>query len=458
MAVRPPAPLPPLPADPGGATGKPRWAVSFGGATSDSPRGLAADDRGLVLAGLFTGEAVFGKAGERTAKGKSDALVMALDHDGAPAWIVPMGGIEEDVANAVAVRADRVLAVGNFAGRLTVQGADGAAPLVSQGAGSDDLFAVCLDRAGAAQWAFTAGGRDSDGANSVAAASDGWIIGGSFSGRAQFGTTELESRGATDALLVKLSPEGEVRWVKQFGGRYKDMIWRVAVDPSDNVFVQGVFADEVSWGGDPLKTRNGNDNDIVLAKYDANGNHLWSRRFGNAFNELAGGLAVDAAGFASITGSFDLSIDFGKGEVPAAGESDVYVARFSPTGELVWSTTFGASREDIGFGIAADQTGNVVVAGWFQRVVDFGGGAKASYGNQDAFVVKLDANGKHVWSTTFGDKDHDQARALAVDDKGRPVVAGTYRFDLTSGSSIHSVHAPGDRAPPPDIFVTAFER
>lgn len=456
----PTPPLPPLPADPGGATGKPRWNVGFGGLGRDAPRGIALDEGGDVyVSGFYSGEAAFGALGSRTAAGKTDALVMRLSPTGAPAWIVPFGGPGEDVANAVAQRGERLLVTGNFFEKLSVQGPGSDPPLAARGAGSDDIFAVCLDRAGSPQWVWTAGGQDSDGANTVAATPDGgWVLGGSFSRHAQFGTTELDSKGRTDAVLIKLTAEGEVEWVKQFGGRYADAIWRVAVDAAGNIVVQGVFADLSDWGGGPLKAGGGSDNDVVLAKYDRAGNHLWSKRFGDAFNEVAGGVAVDPAGNITMTGSFDLKIDFGQGEIKSTGESDIFVARFSPAGELAWARTYGADREDIGFGVAADASGNVVVTGWFEHIVDFGGGAKASYGNRDVFLLKLDAAGRHVWSTSFGDRDHDQARALVLDREGRPVVAGIFRFDLKVASELHSVHAPGDKAPEPDLFVAAFER
>jgi hypothetical protein len=462
-APPPPKDLPPLAADPGGATGKPRWIASFGGPGLDAPRGLAIDDTGAAfISGLFSKEASLGTLGSRTASGKTDALLLRLDPAGAPSWAVTFGGPGEDVANAVAQQGDRLLVVGNFAEKLAVQGPDGAPPLAAKAAGSDDIFAVCLDRAGAPQWVWTAGGRDSDGANAVAATPDGgWVIGGSFSRKGQFGTTELESRGRTDAVLIKITADGAVEWVKQFGGRYADSIWRVAVDVAGNIIVQGLFADLADWGGGQLKAGGGSDNDVVLAKYDRNGTHLWSKRFGNAFNEVAGGLTVDPSGFITMTGSFDQKIDFGQGEVAVAGESDVFVARFGPAGELAWARTFGGGHEDIGFGIAADAAGNVVVAGWFEATVDFGGGAKATYGSRDVFVMKLDVEGRHLWSTSFGDSDHDQARAVAIDPKGQPVVAGFYRFDLKLGgaaAAVHSVHAPGEKAPEPDLFVAAFER
>jgi hypothetical protein len=456
----PQAPLPPLPADPGGGTGAPRWLTSFGGLGNDAPRSILVDERGsITLAGLFSAEASLGALGARTAVGKSDGFVMSLDDRGEPKWVVTMGGPDEDVINGVASHGELTLAVGNFIDKLSVQGADRGPPLVTKGAGSDDMVAVCIDRSGSPQWVWKGGGFASDGLNTVATAADGWILGGSFSRHAEFDHFALDSKGDTDAVLIKMSFEGEVKWVKQFGGRYGDSILRVAIDGNGNIFVQGIFADVAEWGTGPLKAGGGSDNDVVLAKYDRDGTPLWAKRFGSAFNEVAGGITVDPSGFVTMTGSFDQSVDFGNGEIASAGESDIYVARFSPGGELVWVHTFGKDREDIGYGIASDTAGNVFVSGWFQHIVDFGGGPKSSYGNRDVFLVKLDAKGRHVWSTTFGDRDHDQARALAVDGKGNPILAGVFRFDIGVGAmSAHSVHAPGDKLPAADIFVAAFDR
>ena len=144
------------------------------------------------------------------------------------------------------------------------------------------------------------------------------MIGGSFTDSLAIttgsGQTNIKSKGGTDAILIKLAAGGDTEWVKQFGGRYDDTILHLAVDANGNIFVQGVFKDVADWGGEPLKAGGGSDNDVVLAKYDTNGDHVWSQRFGNAFNEVAGGVAVDPAGNVTIAGSFENkgSISFGE--------------------------------------------------------------------------------------------------------------------------------------------------
>ena len=267
-------------------------------------------------------------------------------------------------------------------------------------------------------------------------------------------------------MLVKLAASGDIEWIKSYGGRYKDTIMHVAVDANGNIYVQGHFADVADWGGKPLKAGGGSDNDVVLAKYDANGDHVWSKNFGNMFNDVAGGITVDPAGNITIVGSFENkgTISFGEGDEHASlGESDAYIARFDTAGKLQWAHSFGAEREDVGWGVASDTSGNVVMTGWFQNTVDFGKGAVASKGNKDVFAVKYDPKGAVVWSQTWGDHDHDQGRAIAVDDKGNAIIACAYRFTLALvGTPLDSKRPVDDpvlsKAPKPDSAVVKLAR
>ena len=460
-------PLPALAVEPtphGGASGKPLWATGFGGLGIDSPRAVAVAPGGdSYVVGYFDGEADLGPAGKHRAtenakdpkKSGSDAFLVKLGADGKIRWARTFGAGRDDVANGVAVRGDRVVVVGQFLDELTL------GEFRHPAAGSDDVFVAAFDRAGEPQWLWTAGGIDSDGANAVVAAPDGgWLVGGSFSRTAEFQDTTVKSRGGTDAMLIKLSANGDVEWVKQFGGRYNDTIAHVAVDARGNIYVQGVFRDTADWGGKPLTAHGGSDNDIVLAKYDVNGDHLWSQNFGNAFNDVAGGLTVDPAGNLTMVGSFDKSVSFGPGDDHTSlGEADAFVARYTTDGKLAWAHTYGAEREDIAFGVGADAAGNTVTVGWFQGSVDFGKGALVSKGNKDVFAVKLDARGGLVWAQSWGDHDHDQGRAVAVDDKGSAIVVGIYRFTLGVVSpALESVRAEGDRIPKPDAFVIKLDR
>ncbi len=475
-------PLPPLAKDPGGATGKPLRAVGFGGRGVDASRAIAVSASGdAYVAGYFDGEGDFGPGGKISATAApatkkepkepkdakdakdakqdalSDAYVVKVGADGKLAWARTLGGDRDDVANGVAVRGDKVVVVGAFAGELKL------GEHTKQAAGSDDLFVASFDAAGNVQWLWHGGGKDSDGANAVAATPDGgWIVAGSYTSTAQLGTMELKSKGGTDAFLLKLDAAGDLEWVKSFGGRYNDRIKYVGADGQGNLYVQGEFRDVAEWGGPkPLIAAGGADYDIVLAKYDLNGDHRWAKRFGGQFDELASGIAVDPAGNVTISGAFRKQISFGEGDDHVSlGEDDIYVARFDTDGKLAWAHTYGGQRDDAGGGVASDAAGNTILTGWFQGLADFGlGPVRTKNGNKDVFALKLDARGALTWFQMWGDKDHDQGRAVAVDDKGAAYVTGLYRFQLAVVEPpLESTRAEDERAPKVDTFVVKLDR
>jgi hypothetical protein len=471
----PAAPLPQLAADPGGATGAPRWGLALGGLGSDAPRGIAVDAAGAsYLAGYFEAEMTFGKLGTRapappdTSKlaanakpplPRSDAFVVRIDAAGAPTWVQTFGASREDVANGVAVDAKGNLAVtGNFLDALTI--GSGTDALSAKAAGSDDVFVAAFTPDGTPTWLWTSGGIDSDGGNAIAAHPDGgWVVAGSFSASAELGPQRFKSQGATDAFLVKLAPGGEVQWALQLGGRYADTILGAATDPAGSIYVLGQFSDTASVGGAPLVAAGNAGVDVFLAKYDAGGKHLWSTRFGNELDDGARGLAVDPAGNVTVTGSFEKTIQIGTETFQSHGETDIYVARFGTDGAFRWARAWGSKRDDVGHAVAADAAGNAIVTGWFQDTVDIGGASVTSKGNKDVLIAKLDAKGATVWARAYGDRDHDQGRAIAVDGKGEPTVAGVFRFTLDAVKPpLESVHAAGDKAPRSDVFVLHLDR
>jgi hypothetical protein len=472
------APLPPLAADPGGATGSPIWETGFGGLGLDIVRALAVDKSDNVyVSGYFDGEIDLGPAGKHKSviapkppgagsaakldKDPSDAFLVKLDPDGKIAWGQTFGGGRSDDAKGVAVNGDNVVVVGNFSDEIKI------GEFTHKAVNSDDLFVAAFNGKGEAQWLWTSGGIDSDGANTVAAMPDGgWIVGGSYFGDAEFGKFPVKSKGGSDAVLIKLSAGGDVEWVKSFGGRYNDSIHHVGVDARGNIYIQGVFRDVAQFdsagAAAPVKSVGGVGDDIVVAKYDLNGDHIWSLGFGSKDEDAALGLVVDPAGHVTVVGSFDKSITFPGDPTQhnSLGESDIYITRFAPDGKFEWTKTIGAEHEDAAAGIAADRSGNIVVSGWFTGTADFGKGMLQSNGqNKDVFALKLDASGAVIWQQAFGDKDHDQGRAVAIDSKGNPILAGLYRFGLPfSKPPVESVHAPDDRAPKPDVFVIKLSR
>jgi len=262
------------------------------------------------------------------------------------------------------------------------------------------------------------------------------VVTGEFTGTVDFGGGRLTSAGDNDLFLVKYSSDGSHLWSKRFGGALTDRGYAVAVDSTGSVLVAGYFMGVVDFGGGPLSS-SGNA-DIFVAKYSSAGVHVWSKRFGGTGHDFAYGLAVDGNDNLVMTGFFGWfggPVDFGGGAMTSVGDSDVFVAKFNAAGAHLWSKRCGGTGADRAQGIAVDANGNVAITGYFSLTADFGGSPLTSAGARDIFVAEYSSAGAHLWSKRFGDTSDDIGASLAFDPSGRVVVTGDYYGSINFGGA-----------------------
>jgi hypothetical protein len=119
-----------------------------------------------------------------------------------------------------------------------------------------------------------------------------------------------------------------------------------------------------------------------------------------------------------VVGLASNKAELGGGPIKLAegSEQTAFVARFDASGAHQWSKHFGLGA----YGVAQAPDGGVVVAGDFGGTVDFGGGPLKAIEGGSMFVVKLDDNGKHLWSKSFA----AGGRAVAIDHEGNVLLTG----------------------------------
>jgi hypothetical protein len=154
--------------------------------------------------------------------------------------------------------------------------------------------------------------------------------------------------------------------------------------------------------------------------------HLWSERYGDTARDRGHCVTVDASGNVLVTGVFKGTVDFGGGALTSAGDHDIFLAKYDANGSLLWSQRFGGTEGDAAHSVDTDGSGNVFVTGSFQGSADFGGGPLTSAGGRDMFVAKYDPNGNHIWSKRFGGVNHANASSLSVDGSGNVFVVGGF--------------------------------
>jgi Beta-propeller repeat len=160
----------------------------------------------------------------------------------------------------------------------------------------------------------------------------------------------------------------------------------------------------------------------------------YARVLGGSGVDQGFGIAVDSGANAYITGNA-FSVDFpttaGVVQPAPVSGNEVFVARLSEAGLLVYSTLVGGSLDDAGRAIAVDGLGNAVVTG-FTSSIDFpttlGAFQPVLNGATNAFVIKLNPAGSAlVYSTFLGSDGVDVGLSIAADVGGNAYVTGGTR-------------------------------
>jgi len=141
-------------------------------------------------------------------------------------------------------------------------------------------------------------------------------------------------------------------------------------------------------------------------------------------------------------------------------EVSMKVGNYDKSKELIidpWVTYYGGSGGDGDYGIATDNSGNVLITGRTSSA-DFPvtpGAFQSNHalGFNDAFVVKLEPTGNQLWATWYGGGGSDVGRGIATDDSGNVLITGSTAstdFPFTPGA-FQTTFAGGN-----DAFVVKF--
>jgi hypothetical protein len=213
-------------------------------------------------------------------------------------------------------------------------------------------------------------------------------------------------------------------WAKSAGGTGYDYGKSNSIDGNGNVYVLGNFtSSKLIIGSDTLLNTDtsGNTQDIVIVKYDIDGNLIWAKNFGGSSDDAGTRIFSDSSGSFFITGSFkSTNIIFGGDTLinANADSADFFVGKYNNAGNEVWAKCAGGIINDVGCDITLDAIGNVYVVGIFSdSTITFDGTTltNTNTGSNDIFIVKYDNNGNVLWSKSAGSSSWDYANGIAVD-------------------------------------------
>lgn len=207
-----------------------------GGPSTDRGQGIAVSQHGNVfVTGSFEGSGNFFDGDNALSLGTEDIFLAKLDNNGQLSWVDTMGGTGSARSAGVVVRHGRVTLAGTFTEDIQV----GNHSYTSNG--ESDILVASYRSNGNLRWVKTAGGSGVDFLSGISAGRHGLLLSGGFHDTMDIGHRTLQSNGAQDAFVFRMSKRGHFQCSASFGGEGDDSGAQVAKGFGRRVFLAGTF-------------------------------------------------------------------------------------------------------------------------------------------------------------------------------------------------------------------------
>ena len=195
--------------------------------------------------------------------------------------------------------------------------------------------------------------------------------------------------------------------------------------------------------------------------------NTYAKNVGGNGVDVALASVVDTAGNTYITGYFEGTADFDPSSTvrgyTSKGAGDVFIQKVNSSGNLVWVRRIGGTSDEHGNAISLDTDGNVYITGYFNGTADFDPGEPtvnlSTSSGANAFVLKLDSNGRYVWAKNMGGNSWTVGNSIAVDANGnvytKGLFAGTADFDPGAGTA--NMTAPGGQTYLDQVYISKLD-
>jgi gliding motility-associated-like protein len=223
------------------------------------------------------------------------------------------------------------------------------------------------------------------------------------------------------------------------GGQTIDEGLAITVDGFDNSYTTGYITTSARFESNTIFSAGLED--IFIIKNDKFGSVKWAKRAGGITSDKALAIDADSIGNVMITGFFTGSATFDTQTIFSSGQRDIFIAKYDPSGNLIWVIQAGGPGDDIGNDVSFDKSGNVLVTGEFSGTSLFGSTSISSLNNSiDIFTAKYDSFGNFLWVKSGAAKYTDRGTSIDTDDNNNIYVSGmfsdTITFDNTYNNTI----------------------
>jgi len=431
------------------------WAQSSSSGHQDRANSIVTDGNGnVIVTGSFMGPDIVFGTNTLTTAGDDDIFIVKYSPAGTVLWANSIGGFLSESSNCVTTDVNgNIYITGVFQSPMIMVGSTTLINADNSG-NSGDIFIIKYSPTGNLLWAKSAGGGLDDKGYSVSADANGnvFMTGEFQSSSITFGAISLTNISTfLDIFIVKYSTTGTVLWAKREGSNSSEWGTSVCTDASGNAFMVGAFTGfTVAFGTTTLTTVGGGD--IFIVKYSPTGTVLWANSAGTSYFDFCSKVTTDATGNAIMTGDFgDNSITFGTTTLTSNGSSDMFIVKYSPSGNVLWANSAGSSDFDEGVGAVTDVNGNVFIVGNFWSpsfTVGTSTLINTDFGSTDVFIAKYSPTGAPLWASSFRGSYKDFGYDITMDVSENVLLSGYFSSPMLAIGTTTLTNAGGE-----DVFI-----
>lgn len=347
----------------------------------------------------------------------ADVMLSKFDSDGNLIWTTYYGGTNIDQGTSVTVDTSGYIYIaGKTSSTTGISTAGVHQPSKAGTLAGFDAFIAKFDTAGAREWGSYYGGTGAEGSINIVLTCDNtnnlYLAGNTAStaGIATRGTHQTTRSGSGDAFLAKFTTAGLLDWGTYYGGSLTDFINAITTDINGDIYITGYTNsnDGIATTGTHQMVNAGNT-DAYVAKFNPTGQRVWGSYIGGTgFDELSG-IATDSIGNIYVTGTTESTSGIstaGAHQVAyGGGNMDIFLAKFTTTGLLEWSTYYGGNGNDFMPKPCVASNGTVYLAGSTTStngIATLDAIMPNHTGDGKLLLVCFDTAGRRTWGTYIG--------------------------------------------------------
>lgn len=291
-------------------------------------------------------------------------------------------------------------------------------------------------------------------------------------------TITLPSAGA---YIIRYDPSGTAVWAARIGSTSDDQGYGCTTDSDKNVIVTGYYTSNplpiYNQGGSLSSFSLPNLSDWTssyIVKYSPSGAALWAAHVGGSSSSSIAtdiyGVCTDSTNNIIISGYFTpTTVVFNQDgstakSLTTADNADIYIAKYNPSGTVLWATQIGGINGDEGYGIAIDSNDNIVCIGHYSSniltVYNQDGLSTMSLsrtGTRDAYIIQYNPSGTAQWAAHIGGSSETYGYSIAIDSENNSIVTGYYTSPLfiydQDGLSAFTLSHSGQN----DVFIAKYD-